>query len=325
MADIDNETLSPEELHEKHLRDAGLLDENEPAAEEAEPEAVEEAAAEPEKPDEVAPEVEAAAEEFFPGYSQLPEESQRIVRERMEAAERAAELHQRLQQSERDRSAIQGRLAPTQRELEAYRTKLREIEEGQNKASRSSAKDVLDRFREQYPEEAAAIDAVNSQFETFAERTARENAELRERLDSLAGNFEAQKQEMLLAQQRDNEIARLREVHPDYLEIDADPEFKAWLAAVDEDKRALLLNGKASSTASVLSDFKRDRDYARLLLAQGEAAPANTPATRPLARTVADPNPTARRTTAIPRSNATAGLDGEEKYLADLRAAGHNV
>jgi hypothetical protein len=323
MADIDKpEDLTGEDQHYQALVDAGLIDPEEENAEAAEVDETE-GESTPEVEEKPTEEEEAAAEEFFPGYSQLPEESQKIVRDRMEAAEKAAELQQRLQQSERDRSAIQGRLAPTQRELEAYRTKLREIEKSNDVTSKSGAEEVLARFAKQYPEEAEALQAVNNQFKSFAEKSEREKEELLAVVNEIRQNFEHTKAE----QETQREAERLKQFHPDFMEIDQDPEFHTWLKAIDEPKRKFFhANSRnAEALASVLSDFKRDRDYARLLQGQGDAAPANTPASKPLARKVADPNPTSRRPTAIPRSNPTAGLAGEEKHVADLRAAGYDV
>jgi hypothetical protein len=338
MATVDqtdpNEELTGEEKHYQDLLAAGLVSEDDgkpveaaPEGEESAPEA--EPAAEPvkaekapESPD--TPAEAAAAEEFFPGYANLPEASKAIVRSNMEAARQIDEYRNLAGKAEADRRNLHNRIAPTQRELEEAKKKLREFEQKQTTASRSGARGVLERFRKQYPEEAEAIDAVNSQFETFAEQSSREKAALLERLEALEGNVQLQRAEIERTKQYEQEVATLRAEHPDYLDIDANPEFKTWLQAVGEDAMSLLRNGKASSTAFVLSNFKRDREYARVLQAQG-AAPPTTPATKPLARSVADPNPTARRTTAIPRSNSTAGLTGEDLHVANLQAAGYDI
>lgn len=332
MASVD--TLSPEELFAQQVREAGLSTETpqEPAQESvdqpSDPEPAQAAQAAEEAPEHAdTPAEAAAAEEFFPGYANLPEESKAIVRDSMEAAGKVREYQQMAGKAEADRRAVENNLGPTQRELAAARAKLREFEQKQTVAGRSGTRDVLEKFRKQYPEEAEAIDAVNSQFETFAEQSAREKAELLERLEKLEGNIQLQRAEIERTKQYEQEVAALRAEHPDYLDIDADPDFKVWLQAAGDDARSLLRNGKASSTAFVLSNFKRDRDYARVLSAQG-AAPPNTSATKPLARSVADPNPTTRRTTALPRSNSAELLEGEDKFAAQLeeaRAAGFPV
>lgn len=272
----------------------------------------------------------AQAEEFFPGYAALPEESQKLVRERMEAADKAQELSARLYKAENERSAMAGKIAPIQREYAAARQRLKEFEEAQNNVRKSSAKDILAKYRAEYPDEAAALDAVNSAHEEFAERTARENAELREHLKALDGKFNSQFQEFESNKAFEQNRNTLAQEHPDFAEIDSSPQWKAWLGAIDEVKLQVFMENRHDPkvVASTLTDFKRDRYIAELLDAQGSTAPPNTPAPKPLARSVADPNPTIRRSTALPRSNSTEGLDGADKFSADLeiaRAAGYPV
>jgi len=268
----------------------------------------------------------AAAEEFFPGYAALPEESQKIVRERMEAAAKVAEFQQLARKAEADRRAVENNLAPTQRELQAARTKLREIENRASSVTDDDTKRALEKFQKDYPDEAQALLAVNNRIETLAERAARENAELREQFDALAGNFESQQRLIRETEQRNQEFSALQREHPDYQEIDADPRFKTWLQACGEPVLNLLRDGKASSTSFVLSNYKRDLQLADQL--SGQTAPPNTSATKPLARSVADPNPTTRRTTVLPRSSSAGPMDEEDQFAAQIdmaRAAGYQI
>ncbi len=315
MADLD---VNEEEAFAQSVAEAGLSD--------AKPDVVEETKAEAEERVDT-PAQAAEAEEYFPGYASLPEESKQLIRGSLEAAKKTAEYQHMAGKAEADRRAVVARLAPTQRELEAARKKLQEFEAKQSVSSRSSAREKLEKFREQYPDEGEVIAAVSSQFESYAEQAEREKAELVQRLSALEGNIRLQTQELERTRQRESEISALRNEHPDYLEIDQDPEFKAWLQAVGPQVKELLMDGKASSTSFVLHNFKRDREYARLLQASGTASP-NTPAKKPLARSVADPNPTTRRATAFAHSNSAGSLDGEDKFSADLelaRAAGFDV
>lgn len=317
------ETQTPEELFAAQVAEAGLGSEADstPVQDSV---GNEQAQIQKEEPATETPVEAQEAEEFFPGYKSLPEESKALVRESMELARKAQEYQQAAGKSEADRRATMNRIVPVQREIEDLRAKLREFEKSKENVSRNSAKSVLERFKEQYPEEAEALEAVNSQFESFAKKSEAEKADLIERLSRLENDIHLQRQEIESKNQYESEVAALRELHPDYLEIDADPEFKAWLQAVGDEVMPLLRNGKASSTAFVLSNFKRDREYARQL---GGAVP-NTPAKKPLARSVADPNPTIRRTTALAHSNPASSLDGEDKFSVDLdlaRAAGFNV
>ena len=153
--------LTGEDKHYQDLLAAGLVGEDDaPEGDTGTPEP--EAAAEPAKPEKAperadTPAEAAAAEEFFPGYANLPEESQALVRQHMERASRVQELEKAAWQAENDRRATVGKLAPTQRELEEAKKKLREFEAKQTTASRSGARDVLDRFRKHYPEEAEGL------------------------------------------------------------------------------------------------------------------------------------------------------------------------
>lgn len=331
MADL--EELTGEEAHVKALLDAGITDADTPVETVEEPkveekqEVAEEPAAEP--VEETKAEV-AAAEEYFPGYANLPEESKKLVRESMERAAQAEEYRQIAGKAEADRRATVGKIAPLQREYEKARLRLKEIEQNQSTSTRAETRTALEEFAKDYPDEAKHLLAINQNFESFREQSEKEKEELLQRLEAIENGFGLQKQEFESIRQREAEVATLAKEHPDYLEIDADPQWQAWLQAMKgveivdgKDVYALLRNGKASSTAFVLSNFKRDRDYAQLL--QGQTATPSTPAQKPLARSVADPNPTSRQPTAVPRSNMTAGLDGEERHLALLREAGIDV
>lgn len=324
------ETLSPEDTFASQIAEAGLSTEKVvEAVEPAETETAAEVVAEVEAP-ESETEV-AAAEEFFPGYKDLPEESKALVRDSMETAQKAREYQQLAGKAEADRRATIGKLAPAQRELEEARAKLREFEKSQATSRRSGTKDVLEKFKSQYPDEAEALEAVNSQFETFAEQAEREREELAERFKALEAKYELQKQEAESREAIRVEREKLKEVHPDYEQINDDPAWKSWLNAIEAPKREFFDKNRrnAEVMASILTDFKRDRELARFLDQQnaGTATP-NTPAKKPLARSAADPNPTTRRTTAIPHSNPTGSMDGEDKFSAELeiaRAAGFNV
>ena len=338
MAIIENpgntEELTGEDKHYQDLLDAGLVKEEAEAAPEGEETApVAEATEEPvdaENPVESqdTPAEVAAAEEFFPGYANLPPESQEKVREAMDRAAKAQELEGRLRHIEQDHSALKGRVAPAQRELEAARAKLREIEQSRSTSSRSETKAKLDKLLKDYPDEAEALMAVNKDFETFAEQSRREKEELLERFQQLEESLHLQKQEYESTRELEQARTTLKSVHPDYEEISEDPSWQKWLSAIDPIKRDLFERNRQSADvmASLLYDYKRDRDLARYYDQQNAgAAPEKTPASKPLARSVADPNPTARRTTAIPRSNSTAGLTGEDLHVANLQAAGYDI
>lgn len=337
----DEHVVSDEDLYEQALAEAGKLDatpakpddtEHEQAAEALQGEAQSEGLA-PEGEDTTA-KVDntatvdttaqaAAAEEFFPGYGGLNDEAKAFVQKTMADAAKAEEYRVQAGRAEADRRATVGKLAPLQKAHEALMAKQKVAAVEQTDASKEAAKAALAKFQKDYPDEAEALLVVNAQFESFAERTERENAELREQVDRLAGKFEQAERASTQTAARNKALAQLDELHPDRAEINASQDWAAWVQEIDPYKLDLLRSGDPEATAAVITDFKRDRELARLY--SGQPATPPTPAQKPLARTVADPNPTTRRTTVTPRSNSTDGMDEEEKYEFYLRQAGHEV
>ena len=109
-------------------------------------------AAEPVKAAESTP-AQTASDEPFPGFNALSADAQKIVRERLEGAEKATRQADELRQQQ---SALQGRLAPTQRELEQARRRLADFE----KAQRDTSRQPIDKMREIDPDSYAALTAL---------------------------------------------------------------------------------------------------------------------------------------------------------------------
>lgn len=262
----------------------------------------------------------AAAEEFFPGYAGLTEEAKAWVRGQKEKADQAEEFRAAAARSEADRRATVGKLAPLQKAHQELLDKQKVAKVEQTDSSKAALKAALEKFKEEYPDEAVPLLAVNQQLESFAERTERENAELREHVASLAKRINERDEKYEQAEARNRDIAILEKLHPDRAEINESPEWAAWVEAIDPYKIQLLKSRDPVATAAVITDFKRDRELARLL--SGQPATPNTPAPqKPLARTVADPRPTSRRTTVPARSTSAAMSEGEQRYLDDLASS----
>lgn len=301
----------PEDLI-RQLEKEGLIEvtQDEPVAEPAPETAPEPAQAAPEPIQAEAP------AEPFEGYSALPEAARKIVDDRLAAAAKAEELEQRARNAERDRLAVQGRLAPAQRELEVARKRLAEIDEASRKNATSAAREKLDRYKEQFPDEAAPLDAVYGELRSDMEK-------FREEREAMAAELTAMRREAYVQKAR-SEIQR---IHPDYHEIEDGPQsddFYAWLDTAPGNKRLLELGG-VENTAEVVTNYKRDKELARFYTQSGQSTAAPTPANKPLARAAVDPNPVLRKTTGVSRSGTASTSDEEENYanaVAELRAQG---
>lgn len=297
----------PADTEEDDFADAG--EEADDTAAEVDPEPVQETKAEV-----------AAAEEFFPGYADLTDEAKAWVRGQKEKADQAEEFRIAAGRAEADRRATVGKLAPLQRAHQELLEKQKVAVVEQTDSSKAAAKAALEKFQKEYPDEAEALLAVNSQFESFAERLERENAALNERLANLDERVSARDKQAQMAEERSRDISILDKLHPDRAEINESEEWSAWVNAIDPYKIELLKSRDPVATAAVITDFKRDRELARLL--SGQPATPNTPAPKkPLARTVADPRPTSRRTTVPARSTSAAMSEGEQRYLDDLASS----
>jgi hypothetical protein len=161
---------------------------------------------------------------------------------------------QRAQQLESQFNASQHRLVPTQRELEAARKRLAELEAQQGSKNKGSgdmptAADLkgktFEELKEEWPEVAQAL--VDSQAHT-KQLIERELEPLRR----MQQEREHQQQEQFL----NSEFDRLAKQHPDFREVAADPAFSQWVAQQPQGVQAMYGSISADDNAALLTLFK---------------------------------------------------------------------
>lgn len=249
-------------------------------------------------------------DEPFPGFNALPEEARTRFTELREKATKADELEKRARKLETERLSMQGVVAPTQRELENARKRIRELESAESEKATAAAQAKFKKYQEDYPDEAEPLAAIRGEMQSELEK-------LKEAREAQAKELQEIQKEIYL----NKATSELSKVHPDYLEIDEDPVFKEWLEASHPIKKHLLRTGVVADTAEVLNDFKREKLLAAHL--NGQAAPVTTAAVKPMARADADPNPILRKTSGTGRSTSSRDvMEGEDEYIAGLQSAG---
>lgn len=248
----------------------------------------------------------AASEELFPGFNALPKEAQEAARSKFsETAQKARDFENRWK-------AQHGQLAPTQRELEQARIKLREMAEKLQRAPQqaSAAVPKLDpKFRENYPDEAAQFDALTEFFTAQLTAIQEQNQALRDEVNGVSSTVT-----------RDRQVATLSQRHSDWQEIDNSEGFKSWLKEIPESKRKLLTSSNANEVADLIDDYKRDLALAQYIVQKEKpATTATPPATTKTPET--DPNPTQRRSAIAPNT----GTSEADDYAATLLGAGYKI
>lgn len=172
---------------------------------------------------------------------------------------------QRAEQYESQYHAVTGRLAPTQRELEAARKQLAEIEKQKGAKGDSdavpTASDIagksMQQLREEWPDVADAMQALlEAQRQEFEQRlTPLQQMEAERR----------QQQEQAAIQ---NELNRLSQAHPDYFQIATNPAFSNWVATQPPSVQAMYGSNSADDNIVLLNLYKD---------ATGAAQPAQKP------------------------------------------------
>lgn len=222
-----------------------------------------------------------ASNEPFEGFNLLPADTQKALREKLDAAEANRKT---LDQIKADKVAVENRLVPTQRELVQARKRLADFE----KAQRDTSRQPIDKMRDIDPDSYAALTAAEQQWAERFQHTEQELAQMRE----VVGQFQA-------ANYSQGQMTEVRKLHPDISEVAASPEFNAWCASLGQKGQARLLAPDAETVAEVISDFKTAYRLAELELereqrdSQQQATPA-APASPRRAHAV-DPNPSVRR------------------------------
>ena len=281
---------------------------------------------EPDKKQETAeePEPEAQPEELFPGFNALSPEAQAIVRERLQTAELAT---QKAQEYEQRWQAQHGQLAPTQRALEQTRKQLQELQTQvqsqrakQEEIGKTSIKEAIARFKEQYPDEAVPFEALAATVEQHNQKVDERLAALDERekkLDALIEHQEAQ-----LHLQRESQTVSQR--HPDWKEIYGSDYWEPWLNAPGNERlKELAQSPNASDVVFVFDQIKRDMKLAQLMAA-GEQSQQAPPATTASAKKPEPaPNPTTRKPIGARPANGSASSPEADQFVADLIEAGY--
>jgi hypothetical protein len=172
---------------------------------------------------------------------------------------------QRADQYESQYHAVTGRLAPTQRELEAARKQLAEIEKQKGAKGDSdavpTADDIagktLEQLRQEWPDVASAmqtlLDAQRQEFE--------------QRLTPLQ-QLEAERRQQQEQAHIQSELSRLSQAHPDYAQIASNPAFSQWVATQPRSVQAMYGSTSADDNIVLLNLYKG---------ATGAAQPAQKP------------------------------------------------
>lgn len=243
----------------------------------------------------VAPIVSEAAhnDEPFPGFNSLPAEIQDTIR-------KASELKQQ-------HAAMQGRLAPTQRELEAARRQAAEFQRELQKIKAQNAPDpraAVERLRQIAPDEAEALGAVQQQFMTEQQRWVQEQNAIKAELAEL-------RNERFTAR----ELDKLSKAHPDWQSEVGTPTWEAWAATLPPSRQEQLLATSADDVAILIQDYKRDKALAEMLLKEQEQA---APAAQKRQRPAVDASPISRASAGQPRTGVKPRNAQEEGFAAFL-------
>lgn len=161
------------------------------------------------------------------------------------------ERDQRLTQIQNQHKAQLGQLQPTQRALEAARKELEQLKRPQQQPAKPAGMSNADwaKYAENFGEESKAIDGRLNPLETQLQTMAQRLAEI----------------------ENEREVARsldaVREIHPDFDEVESRPEFGTWLddlCARDEIVADIVAKAGAGQkptprqVASIVTRFKED-------------------------------------------------------------------
>jgi chromosome segregation ATPase len=160
---------------------------------------------------------------------------------------------QRAQQFESQFNASQHRLAPTQRELEAVRKQLAEIEKQKGaKGSDDSVPTAADlkgktfaELQEEWPEVAAALVESQSQTQQLIQRELEPLRQMRQQQE------QAQQEQFI-----QSELSRLAKLHPDFQQVAADPAFTQWVNQQPPGVKAMYGSVSADDNAALITLFK---------------------------------------------------------------------
>lgn len=169
---------------------------------------------------------------------------------------------QRAQQLESQFNASQHRLVPTQRELEAARKRLAELEAqggDKNKGSGDmpTAADLkgktFDELKEEWPEVAQALLDAQTHTQQLIQRELEPFRQMKQQQEQQKEEQQEQQKEEQFIQ---SEFARLQQIHPDAQDIALDPSFQQWLGGQPQGVQAMYGSFSADDNAALLTLFK---------------------------------------------------------------------
>lgn len=166
------------------------------------------------------------------------------------------QLQQANNQLQQQYQAVTGRLAPTQRELEALKKQLAQQEQQKvnGKNSGPTADEIAgmtdDELEQEWPEVAAALKrreaALLQQMQQRIQQELTPLQEIRERF---------QQQEVEQVKQR--ELSRLAQAHPDYQDVVRNPGFREWLTKQPAAVQSIASSMSADDNIALLNLYKQ--------------------------------------------------------------------
>lgn len=238
--------------------------------------------------------------EPFQGFKELPEAQQKaILAAIQEREQRANELERQARELDNRYRAQHGQLAPVQQQAARLLEENRRLQEQLQKGNSPDTKkydELRERFKENFPEDAEALEAFLAPVIQDRERSRAEQEQLRRELAETRAYIE-----------RQSELQRLSAAHPDWKEHA--PNVQGWIQTLDPIDRELAERQWASSSSEdsirLLNTYKRDLLLAQALLEKEGATPK--PAQKKAPKL--DPNPRNRQSSA----KASNGYSSEEE------------
>lgn len=291
-------------------------------------------------PAEAAP---AAPAELFPGFNALSAETQAVIRKQFDDA---AEIKRKAEEQDREFKRLQGKvnsLSPIQSQFDKQKVELTRLQQELQKAKgnpaqTAAAKQKLDQFKQQFPDEAAMV-------EEYVGPLSGQIAELQRQLTEEREQRKQDQQRSFVNEQ----ISTLAKAYPDwesrrvFVQQDGSvvpgaagelsQTMATWLNAMEPYEKNRLLpliySSKAEDAIYLNNQFERDRLWAATLketsAAENGLSTAHTqaaPAARP-APPEADPDPTRKSSPPASTAARIESSDAESTYAAALREYGH--
>lgn len=166
------------------------------------------------------------------------------------------QLRQANQQLQNQYNAVTGRLAPTQRELDALKKQLAEKEQQKVDGQKAgpTADEIAgmtdDELEKEWPELAAALKRREQQL----------LSRIDERVNPLQQQLEQQRElerQQHEQQVRQQELGRVAQVHPDYQQVVSNPAFKQWLQSQPPGVRQIASSFSADDNIALLNLYKQ--------------------------------------------------------------------